>query len=102
MTLGFFTDIGRRACFVFHSLEIALYLFALENFNHVIGADVFVILKRHSAFLTRLDFFNFVLEPLERFQRTFVDHNIVTQQAHASGASRHTLSDEAPGDTPNP
>ena len=52
--------------------------------------------------MTRLNLWNFVFETLERFQRAFMNHHIVTQQAHTGTAPRHTFGDQTAGDPTNP
>src|SRR5215469_1686135 len=72
-------------------------LFHLEAFDDVAGLDVLVVFERHAAFVTLIDLPNFVLEALQRFQRAFVDHDIVTQQANPGTAPHGTLGHHAPG-----
>ena len=81
-------------CLILGALQVTLDLFALEDFDHVVGADIFVVFKRHAAFLTRLHFCNLILETLQRFQRAFVDNHVVAQQADTSGTARHTFGDQ--------
>ena len=58
-------------------------------------ANVVVIFKRHAAFEAVFHFLHLILEALERFQRAFVDHHVVAQQADARTATHDALRDAA-------
>ncbi len=50
-------------------LQVTFDLFALEDFDYVVGADVFVVFERHTTFLTGLDFGDVILDESERIAR---------------------------------
>ncbi len=69
-------------------------LFALEDLDDILRADIVVVLKRHTAFLTGLHFLDLVLEALERLQSAFVDHHVVAQKAYTSRTAGDTFCDQ--------
>src|SRR5689334_8687787 len=78
--------------------ELARDFFDLETLDLIAALDVVVVLERHTAFEPFLDLAHFVLEALQRLQRTFVDHHVVAQQAHPGAALDHAFGDHAAGD----
>ena len=48
-----------------------------EALDRVAGADVFVVLEGHTAFMTDRHFADLVLEELERLEIAFVDDEVV-------------------------
>src|SRR6056297_818811 len=78
------------------SRERAFDLFAFEDLDHVLRANVVVDFEGHAAFLTGLDLFDLVLETLERLQRAFVDHDVVAQQAYTGGPAGYAFGHQTP------
>src|SRR5579862_3040956 len=73
-------------------------LFDLEALDDVALFDIVVILERHAAFETFAHFADFVLEALQGLQRAFMDHDVVTQQAHFAAALHEALRHHAARD----
>ena len=62
--------------------KFALDFFALKDLDDIFGTNIIIVFKGHTAFLAGLDVFNFVLKAFQCFQRAFMDHNVVAQQAY--------------------
>src|SRR5690606_14795106 len=87
-------NLGGRA----PDLQGALDALDAEAFDDVAGADVFVVLEGHAAFLAHRHFLDPVLEALERLELAFVDNDVVAEQAHTGTALDDALGDTAAGD----
>ena len=82
---------------IFRLVEDPLDFLTLENFDHIVSADIIVIFKGHTAFLTGLHLGNFVLEALKGFKRAFMDHHIIAQKPHTGAAPRNAFGDQTAG-----
>src|SRR5690606_17588990 len=71
----------QRAAFLGHPVAL----------DYVAYAHVLVVLERHAAFLSGLDFANLVLEALERSQLTLVNDDVVADQPHLGTALHGSL-----------
>src|SRR5215469_2242571 len=74
-------------------LQCPGYFFDFEALDDVACLDILVVLERHAAFVALIDLAHLLLEPLQSFERTLVDYDIIAQQPHsgaaADGAFRH-------------
>src|SRR4029078_192779 len=93
------TSVGRGALGMKRlSIQRALHLLDPEAFDDVTGAHVLIAFEGHAAFLSDLNFSDFVREALERRERAFVDDDVVADEAHLGAPLHRAFGDAAAGD----
>ena len=63
-------------------LERPCNLFHIKAFDDIADLNVLVVFKCHTAFLATIHFFDFIFKALQRRKLTFVNNNVIPDEAH--------------------